>query len=137
MKRIAAVTLFTILAFATAGGALAQDLAVQANVPFAFTVGNQLLPPGNYYITTPSSGVIEVRGRNNSVPVLTTTTYNGKALHNGAKLVFTKYGSQLFLTQILGPNGSLNVSAPSSNQKKRTRQQEAMVETPSSVITAN
>ena len=79
--------------------------------------------------------MIEVRNRNDSVVVLTTTTYSGKVLHNGTKLVFSKHGSQLFLSKILSPKTSLNVSSPSSNREKRTRQQEAVINTPSTVIT--
>ncbi len=135
MKRIAAIMLFTIVAFVTSGAARAEDFSVQASVPFAFTVGNQQLPPGNYEITTPLSGVIEVRNRNHSVVVLATTTYNGKVLHNGTILVFSKHGSQLFLRKILDTKTSLNVSSPSSNQEKRTRQQEATMNTPSTVFT--
>jgi hypothetical protein len=71
MKRIVAIGLFTIVVFVTASGARAQDLSVQASVPIAFTVGNESLPPGNYEITTPSSGVIEARNRYNSVAILT------------------------------------------------------------------
>ena len=40
MKQITAVALLSIGSFVTAGRALAQDRAVQATVPFDFTVGN-------------------------------------------------------------------------------------------------
>jgi hypothetical protein len=133
MKRIAAITLFSILAFVTADWARAQDFSVRASVPFAFTVSNKPFPPGNYEITTHSRGVIEVRNRYNSVAVLTTTTHNYKVPGNGAKLVFNKYGSQLFLSEILSPYIPLNVSLPSSNEEKWARQQETIIN-PSSPV---
>ena len=136
MKRIATLVLFTIVALVTAGGARAQAHSVRARVPFAFTAGNDPLPPGNYEITTSSSGVIEIRNRDNSVAVLTTTTYNSKELRNGAKLVFSRYGSQFFLSEILCAYAPLNVSLPSSNQEKRARQQKATITTPNAVFIA-
>jgi hypothetical protein len=44
LKQITAVALLSIASFVTAGKALAQDRAVQATVPFDFTVGDKLLP---------------------------------------------------------------------------------------------
>ena len=46
MKRITAIALFAAASALGAGHALAQDHAVQATMPFDFTVGNKLLPQG-------------------------------------------------------------------------------------------
>ncbi|MBV8114110.1 MAG: hypothetical protein JO300_05170, partial [Silvibacterium sp.] len=53
MKRITTTALFILAALVTAGGAVAQDRAVRATVPFDFTVGDKLLPAGNYEISEP------------------------------------------------------------------------------------
>ncbi len=54
MKRNFAIALFALSTLAAAGKAVAQDLAVQATVPFEFTVGGKLLPADTYTITSTS-----------------------------------------------------------------------------------
>ena len=51
MKRNFAIALLAVSTLAAAGKAVAQDLAVQATVPFEFTVGGKLLPADTYTIT--------------------------------------------------------------------------------------
>jgi hypothetical protein len=47
-KRITAIALLIISGFLTVDGVLAQAHAVQATVPFDFTVGGTLLSSGTY-----------------------------------------------------------------------------------------
>ena len=70
MKRITAIALLTIATFVTAGRALAQDRAVQATVPFDFTVGEKLLPAGTYTIATASSDVIAIKNYDRRIAIL-------------------------------------------------------------------
>ena len=49
---------------------MAQGRAARATVPFDFTVGDKLLPAGNYEITAPSTGIIEVQNREKHVAML-------------------------------------------------------------------
>jgi hypothetical protein len=72
MKWITAVALLTIASIVSAGRALAQDRAVQATVPFDFTVGDKLLPSGTYTITSVSSGVILIQNYDKHVTALST-----------------------------------------------------------------
>ena len=72
MKQITAVALLSIASLVTAGKALAQDRAVQATVPFDFTVGDKLLPSGTYTITSVSSGVIQIQNYDKHVTALST-----------------------------------------------------------------
>ena len=61
MKRIPAIALLAIANFALAGTSLAQSNGVQAKVPFDFTVGDKVLPAGNYTIRSESSHVIMIK----------------------------------------------------------------------------
>jgi hypothetical protein len=135
MKRITAIALFTIASFVTAGSALAQDHGVRATVPFDFTVGDKLLPPGTYEITTAMSGVIEIQNRSKHVAVLTTTSPDSNKSRI-SKLVFDKYGNQYFLSEILCQSANMNVSVPPSKHEKQARQQQAMLQNSSQVFVA-
>jgi hypothetical protein len=136
MKRITAIALFTIATFVTAGRALAQDRAVQATVPFDFTVGDKLLPAGTYTIATASYDVIAIKNYDRRVAILSTAIPNSKESKNGSKLVFDKYGDQYFLSEVLCPGTSMNVNLPTSKQEKRVRIQQAMLPNASQVLIA-
>jgi hypothetical protein len=134
MKRITAIALFTIAGFVIAGSALAQNRAVRADVPFDFTVGDKLLPPGTYEITTAMSGVIEIQNRGKHVAVLTPASPDNNTSQTG-KLVFDKLGNQYFLSEILCQS-AMNVSVPLSKYEKQARMQQAMIPNRSQVLVA-
>jgi hypothetical protein len=135
MKRITAIALFTITGFVTAGSALAQNRAVRADVPFDFTVGDKLLPPGTYEITTAMSGVIEIQNRGKHVAVLTPASPDNNTSQTG-KLVFDKLGNQYFLSEILCAPSAINVSLPPTRAEKQARMQQAALHTPTQVFIA-
>ena len=137
MKRITASALIAFASFAAAGSALAQDRAAQATVPFDFTVGNKLLPPGTYIITPQDYGVIMIQNPRRNITVLTTTTFDSREPRSGGKLVFNKYGDQYFLREVLCASASLSVDLPQSKQEKRVHLQEATVHDGSQVFIAS
>src|SRR3954469_21941759 len=64
MKRISALALLSLASLLTAGSAVAADRAAKATIPFAFNVGDMVLPAGEYTISQAGqgpSGVIEIR----------------------------------------------------------------------------
>ena len=126
MQRIKTIALFTLATIFGAGAALAQTNAVQATMPFDFTVGNKLLPPGTYKVVPVNDSVIEIQNNNRQVAVLSQTSPDSTATANG-KLVFDKFGDQYFLREVLGGPFALNVSLPSSKSETRARTQEATV----------
>ena len=140
MKRITSTALFILAVLVTAAlvpgtGAMAQDRAVRATVPFDFTVGNKLLPAGTYEIWSPSTGTIEVQNRDNHVAMLTTTTYDSHESRNSV-LVFDKYGDQYFLREILCGPASINASLPPTKSEKQARMQQAALHNASQVFVA-
>ncbi len=104
MKRLI-TTLFSALGLWLATGCLyAQEINVTAKVPFNFAVQNATLPAGNYSIASiSSSGSKTLLVRNSdsgkSLLVLPNSAEMLKASAN-TKLVFHRYGSQYFLSQI-------------------------------------
>jgi hypothetical protein len=83
--------------------ALAADMSapVVANVPFEFTVGNTVLPAGEYQITSGiAQGLIRVasldRKHTTHVNVIPKKNVTGA----DASLVFNKYGDRYFLAKV-------------------------------------
>jgi hypothetical protein len=136
MKRITATALFTLAALVTAGGVMAQGRAVRATVPFDFTVGDKLLPAGNYEISKPSAGIIELQSRDNHVTMLAAANYDSHESRNGSKLVFDKYGDQYFLSEILCQPSAINVRVPLSKAEQHARMQQAMLQTSNQIYVA-
>src|SRR5271156_5209396 len=101
MKRIKAIALLAIANLAMAGTSFAQSKGVQANVPFAFTVGNQVLPAGTYRIESESNVLIEIKNHDKPISMFTLVDQDGTTSPNGGKLIFHKYGDQYFLSRIL------------------------------------
>jgi hypothetical protein len=136
MKRITVTALFILAAFVAGTGAMAQGHAVQATVPFDFTVGDKLLPAGTYEIWSPSTDTIEVQNRDKHVAMLTTTTYDSHESRNGGELVFDRIGEQYFLSEILCRSAAMNVSVHPFKAEQRARTQQAALHNASQVYIA-
>ena len=120
MNRVSAIALLAIASVATGTGAMAQQLGLKANIPFDFSVGNTWMPAGEYSVTSPLEGILELRSDNHSAYVA--SSQNGYATNSGNRLVFDKYGDQYFLHQVRCSNqDSLNLEIPASKAEKRAR----------------
>jgi hypothetical protein len=122
MKAIA-VTVCLLASFAVVGTVSAQDHAARATVPFGFSVGNQWVPAGTYIITsnTESPNVISLRNKDSKI-ILMSLTRPESERSNGGKLVFTKYGDQYFLHEILCSSCRMNVAFPGSKHERVARE---------------
>ena len=135
MKRITSIALFILAGMVSAGSVLAQDHGVRATVPFDFTVGNKVLPSGTYTIEPTAQNVIVIRNREKNIAVMSTSYGDGKQSKTG-ELVFNKYGDQYFLREILCSSADMSVELPASKTEKRTRLQEARLESSPQVFIA-
>jgi hypothetical protein len=136
MKRITAIALLAIANFAMAGTSFAQSNGVRANVPFDFTVGNDLLPAGTYTIKPQSTAVIAIQNHDKPIAVLSLVHQDGNKSTNGGKLTFHKYGDQYFLSEILCDGANMNVEIPTSKAEKRVRLQQATLHSSSQTFVA-
>jgi hypothetical protein len=136
MKRIAAIALLAIANFAMAGTSFAQSNVVRVNIPFVFTVGNQLLPAGTYTIRTESERLIAIKSHDKPIGMFTLVDRNAAKAPSGGTLKFHKYGDQYFLSEILCGWADINVTVPRSSTEKMVRQQRAMVQPGSEVFIA-
>jgi len=121
MNRISAIALLAIASVATCAGAIAQQPAVKAHIPFDFTVGNTWMPAGEYTITSPSSDVLELKSGSRIALVI--SLQSADRSNSGSKLVFDKYDDQYFLHELLCPNlVSMNLRVPASKTEKKARE---------------
>ena len=139
MKRNTAIALFALSTLGAAARVLAQDLAVQATVPFEFTVGGKLLPAGAYTITSSQSGVIMIRNADDHFWAITTASHSNQESARGSELVFDKYDDKYFLHEVICPkDAALNVDVPKSKLEKQVQIQEAKYgEVPEVVLIAS
>ena len=134
MKRIITATIFAFTVILSVGRSMAQVPAIRVNVPFNFTAGDKVLPPGTYTITLASSGVVQLRNRQEQISMGTTVLPDNRKSDNGGELVFTRYGNQFFLHEILCDYASMNVSLPTTRTEKRVHMQEAKVESTKQIL---
>jgi hypothetical protein len=122
MKRISALALFTIASMATCTGAIAQQPAIKANIPFDFTVGETWMPAGEYTISSPTREVIQVRSADLAKIATIVSIASSHESGSGSQLVFDKYGDQYFLHRVLCPTvTSLNLDLPPGKAEKQVR----------------
>ena len=122
----------TVLAFLTAalismGSACAHAQAPAFKVPFDFTVDNQVLPAGTYQVSynAPKTAIL-IRSQDDRFHALTTIHPADPSISD-SEVVFTKYGNQYFLHEVLCGAVSMHVALPTSKREKQARIQEAQL----------
>src|SRR5260370_27132777 len=123
MKHITAIVLFIAATFITAGKAIAQDYAVQATIPFNFTVNGSQLPAGNYTLGTDvtSPRILKISDRTQHIHVLALAQPSADEKRKANQLVFHNYGNQHFLSEIRSQESGMNVQLATSKQAMRAR----------------
>jgi hypothetical protein len=123
MRYVTAIALFIAAIFITAGKAIAQDYAVQATIPFSFTVNGTQLPAGNYTLgsNVSSPSILSIRERSQRVHAMVLTMPSATESRKANQLVFHKYGNQYFLSEIRSDESAINVKLSTSKQEKKAR----------------
>ena len=124
MKRI------TVLAFLTAAlismaSTRAHAQAPAFKVPFDFTVGNQVLPAGTYQVSyyAPKNAIM-IRSEDGRFHAFTSIQPDDPSTSD-SEAVFTKYGNQYFLHEVLCSAVAMNVEIHQSRREKQARIEEA------------
>jgi hypothetical protein len=119
------------MASVEATGANAQELALKANIPFDFTVGNTRMPAGEYTITSSIQEVLVLRTAGHIASVASSEINTESK--SGSELVFDRYGNQYFLHDVLCPEAaSLNLEVAPSKAEKNARQHATEAKLPNS-----
>ena len=103
MKKLLLAVFASVLILGSAVVAAAMP-PVRANIPFAFHVGDAVLPAGEYVIRTTghSVGTTYMIESRNGFETYFVATVPGEKQYNesGYQLTFTKYGNACFLSKI-------------------------------------
>ena len=120
----AAVTLLMVIGIwaVTAEAQSVNGVSIRANIPFEFSVGDKLLPAGEYRIqqVNPSSDVamLQLANANGEARVLVRVQSMRARDTNRTELVFNRYGSSYFLST-LAIEGSVDAwQAPKSHAER-------------------
>ncbi|HET6220373.1 MAG TPA: hypothetical protein VFE27_25310 [Acidobacteriaceae bacterium] len=114
---IAQSSLVVLSLLLTVAGAHAQS-PTRANVPFAFKVGTTQMPAGTYNLQNRlGTNLVMVRNVQTGTSVLAMGRRESPSKKTD-KLIFHRYGSQYFLTEILGGSGSQAMVFPATKQEK-------------------
>jgi hypothetical protein len=121
-------TLFAVLLIGltlTVGSAFAQTMTRVA-IPFDFNIGNSMLPAGEYTFSrlfAGNSDVLAIRSMDGRQQVVVQTSAAESAkTPSESKLVFRRYGSEFFLSQIwLGGQEVVHVLAVSDHEREMAR----------------
>ncbi len=101
MKRNMFGALMTlIVAFAVATPMVHAQTIMTANVPFAFSVGQQQLPAGAYEVREVNSAATLIQNKDGKEKSLALYHSAGPSKADETKLVFHRIGDHYFLTQI-------------------------------------
>jgi opacity protein-like surface antigen len=126
MKRITALAFLTA-ALISMASARAHAQAPAFKVPFDFTVDNQVLPAGTYQVSyNTAKTAILIRSQDDRFHALT-AIHPADPSTSDSEVVFTKYGDQYFLHEVLCSAVAMNVEIPTSKLEKQARIQEAQL----------
>ena len=97
---------------------------MKAEIPFAFAAGKQMLPAGRYTVQRgPAPGTVAIRSEDhkNAAIVLANDAYSVNG-HETPKLVFHRFGSAYFLSEIWTPENNGKRLVPTSRERELAAQ---------------
>ena len=124
MKCILTTVLLTMSCLTASSRASAQATA-QAKVPFEFTVGQSVLPPGEYSIKEVSPSMIEIDNLEKGVTLYFVTFASDYVSRKPNMLLFSKYGDKYFLREVRGGVGEYSLGLNPSKLEKEVQSQVA------------
>lgn len=126
MKNLIPILSSTVLAGVLSLGTLASmpsasaQAVAKADIPFAFHVGNTLMPPGTYKLTRNSSGVIYILRGPGSSAAFVLMRAESSIKDRGSVITFNRYGDHYFLSQVWGGHEGLQCP-PSRSEKEANK----------------
>jgi hypothetical protein len=98
---LAVLSVVTLLAVGAPPAVHSQTTGLRVAIPFEFTVGSQLLPPGIYSVWLRGGSMISISdGRGQSAASQSNGARRSVSSSTPGSLVFTMYGNRAFLTEV-------------------------------------
>ena len=137
MKWIPTLALLALAVLVALPGAMAQGVALKADIPFAFTVGDQPLPAGEYTISSPLSGVLRVSNDQTHDAATITTSHGNHDAGTNSKLLFNRYGNRYFLHRVFCPaTSAMNVDIAVWSREKKAKTLEGKLNQSEQILVA-
>jgi len=132
-KILLIVVSLSLMAFAGRIPAHAQVVdAIEADIPFSFTVLNTTLPAGRYTVErvyTVDPNVMEIRGSDaHSTAFVIVENAEIARAPERAELIFDRVGDQYFLSEIFEGGSNAGVSLPRSPAERQLEKEGAMIQ---------
>jgi len=129
---VTTVMFMAVIGLSSAKAQTSEPMRLQVDVPFAFRVGSQILPAGEYTVTSlsPTSDlkILQLRDKSGqAAAVIHTSSVIGKTQEK-AKLVFNRYGDQYFFAQAWLPADNVGMQARKSRIEKVTARELTSIE---------
>ena len=110
----------------------AQDAGqMTVDIPFAFNVADKTYPAGDYYVRRNISGAqvnLELLSKDTSRVVnFSVHPVKGDEIQNRSKLIFNKYGNQLFLSQVWMSGRANGEELARSNRERVVRKETSRI----------
>jgi hypothetical protein len=121
LKGFTMLALTIALALATAAAANAQSDRVAADIPFAFTVGDQPMPSGQYAVKAANEqgNVLIIRSNDaKNSAIRFSNSIAPKSDKTDARLVFHRYGERYFLAEVWSGGDSTGRQLLTSRQER-------------------
>jgi hypothetical protein len=129
MRRIlTTIAIFAVTSLVAVSGASAQNYRLQANIPFDFTVDNELLPAGTYIFTSNQPSNLLLENRHRSISAFVNGFADDKASGEQPKVIFDRIGDQYFLHEIVATTASASVSIPIPKLERQYKSQYAALQ---------
>ena len=131
MKNILCLVLLALAATIPFRQASAQGERLAANIPFAFHVGQKVLPAGSYTITPDlMRNMISVAGNDPQAFAASLSMHDPYTAGRSNLLVFHKYGSQYFLHRVVRSHSEDGILLLAGKAEKQARREEQMAGLP-------
>lgn len=120
MKSVRTLIAVTLLfaATTTVFAQMENRTLMKVSIPFAFSVEDHNLPAGQYYVRSisPDHSIALVSADGGQSLIVTYMPETAGSASENSRLVFTKYGSQYFLTQVWTKGDAKSRNAWASKQ---------------------